>query len=166
MRWCGVLGWVWGFCVLVMCVGLVGCRFSEPGSVDELTLLEVRGAKGGSVDGAEARSELAGFKTPKDERDAVWAREALENFPLESVIYVQVGAEGSPKLDEKLRDHRGTLKGGSAAAGFGGSLYGGPWVFESGIWGVSGDGEWCQGGFCCFLLFRPESSVFWLVFRF
>ena len=41
MRWHDFFRVIFGFCVLILCVGLVGCRFSEPGSVDELRLVEV-----------------------------------------------------------------------------------------------------------------------------
>ena len=46
MGWGRVFGGVLRLGVLVVCVGLVGCRLSEGGSVDELRLLEVSQATG------------------------------------------------------------------------------------------------------------------------
>jgi hypothetical protein len=84
MRWHDFFRVIFGFCVLILCVGLVGCRFSEPGSVDELRLLEVSQVTGDRDQGAG----------PVEARDALLAREDLESFPLESVIYVDVGGAG------------------------------------------------------------------------
>ncbi|MFM7623025.1 MAG: hypothetical protein ACKO57_08655, partial [Alphaproteobacteria bacterium] len=75
-----VFGVLLRVCVLVVCVGLVGCRLSETsGPVDELRLLDGR------------KTEDRGPRTEGFEEDAaVEAREALADFPLESVLYVDV----------------------------------------------------------------------------
>jgi hypothetical protein len=62
MGWGRVFGVVLRLCVLVVCVGLVGCRLSEGGSVDELRLLEVSQGTGdgGQVTGDSNRVYHAG----------------------------------------------------------------------------------------------------------
>ena len=89
MVWRRVFGVVLRLCVLLVCVGLVGCRLSESGSVDELRLL------GNPVTGD--RHQVTGDRGqetgPLEARQAVFAREVLVDFPLESVIYVDVSGD-------------------------------------------------------------------------
>jgi hypothetical protein len=90
MVWGRVFGVVLRLCVLVVCVGLVGCRLSDPGSVDELRLLEVSQGAGDRGQGAGDGDSVTG---PLEARQALLAREVLADFPLESVLYVDVSGD-------------------------------------------------------------------------
>ena len=57
MVWGRVFGVVLRLCVLLVCVGLVGCRLSDPGSVDELRLLEVSQGAGDRGQGTGDRGQ-------------------------------------------------------------------------------------------------------------
>ena len=102
MRWReGILGGVLRLGVLVVCVGLVGCRLSETaGPVDELRLLENQ-VTGDRHQVTGDRGQETG---PLEARQAVFAREALADFPLESVLYVDVGESGDRRQVTGNRD--------------------------------------------------------------
>ena len=95
MVWGRVFGVVLRLCVLLVCVGLVGCRLSDPGSVDELRLLEANQDLGAGGSGFADGGGGEVFEV----RSAAAAREVLADFPLESVIYVDVGESGDRRQE-------------------------------------------------------------------
>jgi len=154
MVWGRVFGVVLRLCLLVVCVGLVGCRLSDPGSVDELRLLEVSQGAGDRGQGTGDGDSVTG---PLEARQALLAREDLADFPLESVLYVDVSGDRGQVTGNRKQETGYRLQETERLQGYLNQAFAGFQGMAGGKEG-SGSGSGSGSGFSSSSVLSPVSS--------